>query len=165
MGINTVIAELKRYEACIANHVKYENPCRLFESIRNVLQENQKIISSFVQCEDCQSHGQCFIENVFDFTRANFKFCGAGVRVADAKPDLEFENIMKRLDEYLSQDILSDCSLTLLDLIDQKLREQRRILMHTVRCEDCILHDSCTAEDSFIYRNVSNKYCCMGKKK
>ena len=32
-----------------------------------------------------------------------------------------------------------------------------------VRCEKCVLHGNCVAEDTFVFAGIENPFCCAGK--
>ena len=34
-----------------------------------------------------------------------------------------------------------------------------------VRCEKCVAHGSCFAEDTFVFAGIENPYCCAGERK
>ena len=34
-----------------------------------------------------------------------------------------------------------------------------------VRCEKCVLHGNCVAEDTFVLAGIENPFCCAGKRK
>ena len=37
--------------------------------------------------------------------------------------------------------------------------------VEVVRCEKCLLHGNCVAEDTFVLAGIENPFCCAGKRK
>ena len=34
-----------------------------------------------------------------------------------------------------------------------------------VRCDNCVLHENCITEDTYILAMIENPFCCVGKRK
>ena len=60
-----------------------------------------------------------------------------------------------------------DCSFLMDDgncRFETMIREAPTIdAVPVVRCEKCVLHGNCTAEDAFVFAGIDNPFCCSGK--
>lgn len=129
-------------------------------NIVSILKEQHEQIKKLVFCNNCKSSGHCYIESVYQLTRLSNGYCSAGEKAFE-KDDKKFQDLIFQLENIDN----AENEHEILQLANQELRVQNRILKHLTQCKNCTNHKNCDAEDELIRKNATERFCCVGSGK
>ena len=129
-------------------------------NIISILKEQHAQIKKLTFCSNCISSGHCYIESVYQLVRLTNGYCSAGTKKYE-QDDSKFQDLISQLENINS----SENRCELLQLANQELRMQNRILKHLVQCKHCTNHKNCDAEDELIRKHADEHFCCVGSNK